>query len=713
MLNIYKRSNREKLAVLQNAFDISETEKLNDIWNLTFSLPANDLKVNYCKLFNYVSYDGGQLYRIYDFDEIRGTGQDKITYACEHVIATLADSVIAGQFQQDNLNTKAVIINLLNRQDVKNWVLADCDFSKQFSYSWTDETVVSAVFSITQPFLEKYQWVYNTSVYPWRLSLKILDESQKAQYYIRNSKNLLSAGIKSEGRKICTRMYGYGYGEGVNRLNFAKINGGRDYMDANAASITKYGIISQIYINQKTESAQTLLQETKALLQSYSQVYKTYQLSVTDIYKATGGYLDKPESGKIILFDEFKSYIIEVTRQIDKIGGEQITVANKPENTADIIAKLSEKQRISQSYAQGNTFLYPQQVQDNADAAHPLIMRVFVPAEARIINSAILSYTLENFRAYETGAAAGGGNSVTSGASSRATSESGGSYASTQTSSSGGNSTQTSSSGGNSTQTSTSGGGTSSSQTSGAAGQAAITQTSAAAGQASVTSDSSSSATTADNAGLVTVPYTGTAINDYSTIYGYTVNSSASGVTAHKHDTYAHRHEYYLPTHRHNMSHTHKVTTPSHTHSVTVNVPSHAHNVSINIPSHTHSVTIPAHTHSLNIPAHTHTVVLNIPSHTHPMDHTHNIAMPSHTHPINYGIYEGGRASSVTVKIDGKSINFTGTQVDIAKNFAVDDAGQITRGTYHEIQIIPNALTRITANITVQMFIQSIGGGNY
>ena len=44
---------------------------------------------------------------------------------------------------------------------------------------------------------------------------------------------------------------------------------------------------------------------------------------------------------------------------------------------------------------------------------------------------------------------------------------------------------------------------------------------------------------------------------------------------------------------------------------------------------------------------------------------------------------------------------------------AVDGDGKITSGAWHEIQIAPNDLARIEANIVTQLFIQSRGGGNY
>jgi phage minor structural protein len=658
------------------------------------------------------------LYRIIDTSDAIGTSTDVLTFTCEHVFAVLLDQAIPRELIFNNVSTSAVITGLLNKQNIKNWTLGTCEFNRFFSYLWEKENLASAIFDVPKRFDTPYYWDFDTSVYPWRLNLLVLNTAQNPQFFVNSKKNLIAVNRENQGREIVTRLYAYGYGEGINQLTIASVNGGKEYIDAPQDVMSKYGLIEKVWVDRRFQDSNSLLARARVLLESYSQPRLTYSIDIADLgLKLTHETSDIPKVGNIIRFQDFKSYILEFYRYVDKDGQDKIVVANTLADVASSIADMAERQLINQNYAQGNTFLYPMQCADNADAQHPVTLRVYIPAEARFINKAILIYTLENFRAYETGAASGGGGTTTSGASSRQTSASGGSYTSTNTSSSGGNSTQTSSSGGGSTQTSSSGGGTSSTQTSNAAGQATITQTSAAARQATVTSNSGgSSVITATISGVLTPNGVFNLGTGYEDDYGYTTQlASASGLVSHAHTFYIPKHSHYI-NHSHSISipsHTHTVTTPSHDHSVTVNVPAHTHDVSINIPAHTHSVNTPAHTHSVSIPAHTHTVNINIPSHTHDMNHTHSTTQPAHTHPITYGIYEGGKATSVTLKVDGKTVAFTGSQIDVAKNFAVDGGGNITRGTYHEIQIIPDKLTRITANLTVQMFIQSEGGGNY
>lgn len=123
--------------------------------------------------------------------------------------------------------------------------------------------------------------------------------------------------------------------------------------------------------------------------------------------------------------------------------------------------------------------------------------------------------------------------------------------------------------------------------------------------------------------------------------------------------------------------------------------------------SHYHTITLPSHTHDM---PHTHIV----PAHTHAMPHTHQI--PAHTHGIEHGIFEGPTPTSVIVKVDGVIVSGIGANddgVDIVPYLAKDDEGKITRGAWHTIEVVPNSLGRIVANVFTQLFAQSRGGGDF
>lgn len=92
MLEIYNRD-RQRVAILENAYDVREDQRINALWYLYFSLPVDDSKNEYCQPFWYARMDGGELYRIMPASEaIDETGG--VEYQCEHVLATLLDNVL-------------------------------------------------------------------------------------------------------------------------------------------------------------------------------------------------------------------------------------------------------------------------------------------------------------------------------------------------------------------------------------------------------------------------------------------------------------------------------------------------------------------------------------------------------------------------------------------------------------------------------------------
>ena len=60
-----------------------------------------------------------------------------------------------------------------------------------------------------------------------------------------------------------------------------------------------------------------------------------------------------------------------------------------------------------------------------------------------------------------------------------------------------------------------------------------------------------------------------------------------------------------------------------------------------------------------------------------------------------------------------RTVNIRDTEVNIIPYLSKDGGGKIQRGTWHEVEIVPNRLTRINASIFIQLFTQSRGGGDF
>lgn len=742
------------LGVLENAGEVAYNLLHNDLWTASFTLPSGDPKNALCQAHNMVRVPDGVrdlgLYRIVGMPTSEETAKGGVkTYSLEHVMATLLDDVLFGYHEigGPGVDTAQVIRYILAQQTTQRWVLGVCEYTDQFAYKFENTSLLSALLSLGNVLTDEYTWDFDTSSTPWTVNLRHADTSPGCGiHYMRN---MVEIEKTMDATTLVTRLYLLGYGEGVNQLTIREVNNGLPYIDADTVSV--WGIKASVYADTRIEDAATLKARGLSVLDRYKNPYITYTASAIDLTRLTGQEWDKHMPGKLVRVMDgehgvnFTARIVNISKENvrGRPGEIEITIANAPRDAADSINTLADRMGISELYSQGATNLYSQQYADNADATHPARMRVYVPSGCVRINQMLLSWQLDAFRAYETGAAAGGATATTT--------QSGGS--STSTSSAGGASERTSRSGGAYAQTldqhivttqAVTGGtiaghsGDTSGNTSGARNSSGDTMTSTGSsgtlttGRSSIltTYSSSSALVTGENGdhshsgpshkhsfsdayslswghthGLVDGAANTSGVNNYAAksidISG-TTGSAGSGSTG---TAGAHRHS--MASHTHEMEHTHDLSGHSHSMAHYHNF-SHSHNVVCVVDIPAQDITIPAHSHVFETSDHTHSVSIEA--------HTHDLTLADHTHEIVYGIYEGNTASSVTLKVDGNTVpasEIKSDEMDIVGYLAKDEDGKITRGTWHEIEIVPNGLTRIEANLFVQAFVQSVGGGDY
>ena len=735
----------ELLGVLENAGEISYNLPHNDLWTASFTLPSRDPKNALCQAHNMVCVPDGTrdlgLYRIVGMPTSEETAMGGVkTYSLEHVVATLLDDVLFGYHEigGPGVSTAQVIRYILAQQTTQRWVLGVCEYDDQFAYKFENTSLLSALLSLGNVLTDEYTWDFDTSAAPWTVNLRHADATPGCGiHYMRN---MVEIEKIMDATTLVTRLYLLGYGEGVNQLTIREVNGGLPYIDADTAGV--WGVKASVYADTRIEDAATLKARGRAVLEQYKNPYISYTASAIDLTRLTGQEWDKHMPGKLVRVMDgehginFIARIVNISKENvrGRQGDIEITIANAPRDAADSINTLADRMGISELYSQGATNLYSQQYADNADANHPARMRVYVPSGCVRINQMLLSWHLDAFRAYETGAEAGGATATT-----------------TQ---SGGSSTSTSSAGGASERTSRSGG--------------ACTKTLP---QQVISTTAATGAPQSGHSG------------DTSGNTGYAINSSGGSVSetesagshshgmGHTHTIDGHTHS--GPSHSHYFSgsdsvangHYHTISNPGEstvtggvsanaTHSVSISGQtgtagggttgssgtlttsgakqgdnarpftsdggthshgmrhfhnfSHMHNVVCVMDIPAQEISIPAHSHVFETSSHTHSVSIEA--------HTHDLPLADHTHEIVYGIYEGGTANGVTLTVDGNTVPasaITSDEMDIVAYLAKDEDGKITRGTWHEIEIVPNGLTRIEANLFVQAFVQSVGGGDY
>ena len=432
-LNVYDLD-RQKSAVLQNAFEITETQELNKIYTLDFKIPADDVKVQFLQPFHYVRYgDTGELYRIIK-TELEDSDTPILSVNCEHVIATLCDDLMFGSLQVGGkgIPTNRVIAYLLSQQKTQNWELDECDFSRQFQYLFEQETILNALYSIPKEFTKAYKWTFDTSGYRWKLSLKAIDASIHPEYYIRAKRNMLSSGTAQDFTGVCTRIYPLGYGEGVNQLSIKDatvdknsvvkvtrngktiaINGeistaddaikyGNSYIEASSEIVAQYGIKEKVLVDRRFEDTNSLFSYAQTMLDGLTTPSMSRSFNVIDLYPLTSQDIDNAEVGKICKMtgDGTIAYITKTRRVLDDAGNLQIELSTKATDVASAVADLADRVRIESVYAQGATQLYQHSKDANASTTKGMVMSLYFPSEMRQINKVLMRLRLGKFRSY-------------------------------------------------------------------------------------------------------------------------------------------------------------------------------------------------------------------------------------------------------------------------------------------------------------------------
>lgn len=539
MVEVFNRD-RQRVAILENAYSVEEDRRINAIWYLSFSLPYNDPKNEYCKPFFYVRVGGGELYRIMPSStEINETGG--VEYEAEHVLATLLDNVLFGFHVVGNrgVYTEECIQYVLDHQLERHWVLDRCEFRRQFEYGWEQETLLSALFSIATP-LSGYMWKTDTTSYPWRLSLLNIGAQAVPQLYVRSAWNMLEYQEERDPQQVCTRLYPLGYGEGVNQLGIADINDGLPYLQSPPEIVERYGIVERIWIDRRYEDVESLKAAAQAMLDELQEPLRQFKVGFTELDSSDYNRAEvgrkvriiHPQTGEFI-----DTTITGLNINHDDVVESSIKVANRSTSIASSVADMADRQRIEQAYSQGATQLYAQSLQANCDSMIGARMDFYIPAEMRIINSIAVKVRMSPFRAYSQATEAQATNVYSS--------------------SSQPGTTSTSSAGGGTVSSTAAGGGSTSGATSIESSNVLPNETT---GQA------------VHNHGLAANTRLAV-VDDNGDITGY-VRWVPSGAHVH-------------PEHTHSLpEHSHSFTTFDHSHSV--QIPGHAH--TLEVPGHRHDI---------------------------------------------------------------------------------------------------------------------------
>lgn len=411
--------------ILENAATVSYELKNNDLSVASFQLPVEDPKGELIQAHDFVRIqDGGVevgMFRIISWEGsiIPGAGVFT-TYQCEHVIATLLDSVMDGDhvIGSGDMTTADVMRYILSFQTSQLWALGECDFDDAFEYVFSNQDCLTALMSLGKVLVERYRWEYDTSELPWLVSLK--KAPTKPRCGLNYRRNLGDIVCTVDATRLVNRLYPKGNGEGINQLTIAEVNGGVKYIDADPENVDPARIKAGIYSASDIEDPALLLAKSKQVLKQLSQPVYSYVVTALDLYQQTGLEWDRFATGDLVrMYDA--DHGVDLTTSIELISKADVfgdpatvtlTLSTASTDLVGDINSLADRVAINELYSQGTTQMYPLQLADNADAEHPLVMRYYIPSEAKHINKVILSWQVESFRAYSKGSSAGGGTAT-------------------------------------------------------------------------------------------------------------------------------------------------------------------------------------------------------------------------------------------------------------------------------------------------------------
>lgn len=385
------------LADLENAYNIIEDERMNTIGHIQFALPYNDYKNQYCEAFNYIRNPGGELYRIMSNSKTVNEEGDW-EYRGEHVFATLVDTLMIGDVIMGGVgaSTADVIRQILARQPVQNWILGECDFEFYFEYGWTDESLMTAVLDVPHHFLDPFQWTFDTHRYPFVLNLKRLNPGAEPDLYIEQGKNRIKAVRHTDQTSVCTRLYPYGYGEGVNRLDITSVNNGVPFIQSPPEIFNLYpSAIERTFVDRRIQRPQSLLEIGHAILKEAQVPFVEYTVELTEL---GGDPFSRPSLGKIADIVGFKkTYIIGIRWVHKEVPECTVTLANRTRDIANEVLQIRNRQRIEATYAQGVTQFWQVHNAENATPTRAAHLPLFIPGSMRIINFVTLNIEVRPF----------------------------------------------------------------------------------------------------------------------------------------------------------------------------------------------------------------------------------------------------------------------------------------------------------------------------
>src|SRR5699024_602005 len=139
------------------------------------------------------------------------------------------------------------------------------------------------------PFDVPYVWEFDTSTYPWKLSL--VEPESTPTCRIKEGYNLKDFTLEEDPRGVYNRIYQLGAGEGVNQLTIEKVNNGLPYIDIRQSDDEE--IRETKWVDKRFTDAQSLYDNALAKLNDWKIPKASWSASAADVSSITGLSIDE------------------------------------------------------------------------------------------------------------------------------------------------------------------------------------------------------------------------------------------------------------------------------------------------------------------------------------------------------------------------------------------------------------------------------------
>ncbi len=209
------------VADLGEAKNIQYRKRRNEVWTASFDLPVDNEKNDHFDLLDFAEiYDGDKrvgLFRIDEREPVHSEDEEVIRYQCSHVLDTLNDDRLAIASKTTKTGTSTALSYIFDEQGTAHWQLGTLDFSQDYEYEFSRQTLLKALFDVPKPWWEDYRFTFDTTSYPWTINLITPDTTPKGSF--RYSKNLQSIERTENAKDMINELYAFGEGSGDEQVS--------------------------------------------------------------------------------------------------------------------------------------------------------------------------------------------------------------------------------------------------------------------------------------------------------------------------------------------------------------------------------------------------------------------------------------------------------------------------------------------------------------